>query len=222
MAGFDYTGWVDRAQAFMSGLGSLSYAEVRSAHVTAPATEADMKALEGELGRTIPFSLRTFFTRGASGLDCGYTMQPEGQALDKLRDVLPDVSSIFGRPRLGPVSELANFSRAVREWADETWVAEFPEERLIWDSALPFIWLENGDYLALDLRATEIDPPVVYLSHDDESSLLSPDFVAFLSAWERLCYIGPEHWLLREFAGPNGYLDPESGRASQLRGLFFG
>ena len=66
----------------------------------------------------------------------------------------------------------------------------------------------NGDYLALDLRAIETDPPVVYLNHDDESFLLSPDFVAFLSAWERLCYIGPEHWLLSEFAGAGGYLDP--------------
>jgi hypothetical protein len=222
MAEFDYTGWVDRAQAFMSDLGSLSYTEVRSAHVTAPATEADMQALEAELGRTIPFSLRTFFTRGASGLDCRYTVQPEGQVLDKLRGVLPDVSSIYGGARLGPVSELANFSRAVREWADETWVAEYPEDRLVWDSALPFIWLANGDYLALDLRAIETDPPVIYLSHDDESFLLSPDFVAFLSAWERLCYIGPEDWLLREFTGPNGYLDAESDRASQLRGLFVG
>ena len=222
MAEFDYTGWVARAQAFMSGLGGLSYTEVRSAHVTAPATEADMQALERELGRTIPFSLRTFFTRAASGLDCGYTMQPEGQALDKLRDVLPDVSRIYGGPRLGPVTELADFSRAVREWADETWVAESPEERLIWDSALPFIRLDNGDYLALDLRAIETDPPVVYLNHDDESFLLSPDFVAFLSAWERLCYIGPEHWLLSEFAGAGGYLDPDSDRASQLRGLFVG
>ena len=109
-----------------------------------------------------------------SGLDCGYTMQPEGQALDKLRDVLPDVSRIYGGPRLGPVTELADFSRAVREWADETWVAESPEERLIWDSALPFIRLDNGDYLALNLRAIETDPGVHYLNHDDESFLLSP------------------------------------------------
>ena len=149
-------------------------------------------------------------------------MQPEGQALDRLRDVLPDVSRIYGGVRLGPVSELAEFSHAVREWADETWVAERPEDRLVWDSALPFIRLVNGDYLALDLRAIETDPPVIFLSHDDESFLLSPDFVAFLSAWERLCYIGPEHWLLREFTGSNGYLDPESDRASQLRGLFVG
>lgn len=173
MAEFDYTGWVARAQAFMSGLGSLSYTEVRSAHVTAAATEADMQALERELGRTIPLSLRTFFTRGASSLDCGYTMQPEGQALDRLHDVLPDISRIYGGPRLGPVSELAEFSRAVREWAEETWVAESPEERLIWDSALPFIWLDNGDYLALGLRAVETDPPVVYLNHDDQSFTLS-------------------------------------------------
>jgi SMI1/KNR4 family protein SUKH-1 len=139
-----------------------------------------------------------------------------------LRSLLPDETRIFGGARIGPVSELPDFSRAAREWAEETWVAEFPADRLIWDSALPLTRLENGDYLAVDLRTNATDPPVLYLNHDDESFLLAKNFAAFLGAWEGLGYIGPEHWLLREFVGPDGYLDAESERASQLRALFAG
>jgi hypothetical protein len=217
---FDYPGWVARALAFTSGLGRLSHSDVRSTHQDPRAAEADIRAVERALGRTIPAPLRTFFAWGTSGLDCGYVLAPAGQDLDRLRGLLPDETRIFGGGRIGPVSELPDFSRAVREWAEETWVAESPAERFIWDSSFPFTRLDNGDYLALDLRTNDTDPPVVYLNHDDESFLLASDFAAFLGAWERLGYIGPEHWLLREFIGADGYLDPESDRASRLRALF--
>ena len=222
MVDFDYAGWVARALAFASGLERLSHAEVRSAQVDPPAAESDIRAVERDLGRTIPAPLRTFFERGASGLDCGYALTPSGQDLDRLRGLLPDETRIFGGAQIGPVPELTDFSRAVREWAEETWVAESAAERFIWDSSLPFTRLDNGDYLALDLRTNETDPRVVYLNHDDESFLLAPDFAAFLVTWERLAYIGPEHWLLREFLGADGYLDSESDRASGLRALFAG
>ena len=42
----------------------------------------------------------------------------------------------------------------------------------------------------------------------------------FLRAWEGLCYLGPEHWLLLEFVGPDGYLDANSDHVARLRGLF--
>ena len=222
MVEFDYPGWVARALSFTSGLGRLSHAEIRSTQWERPAAEADIRAVERALGRTIPAAVRAFFERGASGVDCGYVLAPAGQELDRLRSLLPDETRIFGGARIGPVSELPDFSRAAREWAEETWVAEFPADRLIWDSALPLTRLANGDYLAVDLRTNATDPPVLYLNHDDESFLLAPNFAAFLGAWEGLGYIGPEHWLLREFVGPDGYLDPESERASQLRALFAG
>ena len=126
--------------------------------VAPPATDADIRAVEHALGRTIPAPLRTFFARGASGLDCGYTMQPEGQALDRLRDVLPDVSRIYGGARLGPVSELADFSRAVREWADETWVAESPRSV---SSGIPLFPLSGSLTGTTWLRSPndQTDPP---------------------------------------------------------------
>jgi len=82
---------------------------------------------------------------------------------------VPDQTRIFGGARLGPASDLADYCGAVGEWAKNTWIADFPEQQSIWESAFPFLRLDNGDDLALDLRTDGSDPPVAYLSHDDES-----------------------------------------------------
>jgi hypothetical protein len=60
------------------------------------------------------------------------------------------------------------------------------------------------DYLALDVGSDKTDPPVVYLNHDDENVAIAANLVDFLRAWEGLYYLGPEHWLLLEFVGPDG------------------
>jgi hypothetical protein len=206
----------------VSTLQGRSNTDVRSTHAGPPASEAAIQAVERELSQRLPASLRTFFERGASDVDCSYAMEPEGQALDRVDTLLSGETRVFGGAQIGPLSDLPDFSRAVRAWAEETWVAEDPEQRQIWESAIPFVALRNGDYLALDLRGGSADPPVEYLNHDDESFMLAPGLAAFLTAWERLCYIGPEHWLLSEFIGDDGYLDSESDRAGQLRALLAG
>jgi SMI1/KNR4 family protein SUKH-1 len=117
------------------------------------------------------------------------------------------------------LSDLPDLSIGAAAWSRETWVAEEEGQRLIWESARPFLNLNNGDYLALDFRvATE--PPVVYLNHDDESVTIAPSFDEFLRSWERLCYVGPEHWLLLEFVGADGFLDGDSPGAARLCELF--
>jgi hypothetical protein len=219
MTDFDYAAWVVRAQAFTERLAHAEDAEVHPSAVSPPLAEADLRAVERALGPTLPSSLRAFFTRGAASLDCRYAFEPDGPALDHLRELLPHEIRIYGGARLGPAAELPDFARYVGEWAADTWVAESPDQKAIWKAALPFAALDNGDYLALDLRNDEADPPVVYLNHDEESSVIAPNFVAFLGAWERLCYLGPEHWLLRGFTGDGGHLDPDSDRAARLRRL---
>jgi hypothetical protein len=99
-------------------------------------------------------------------------------------------------------------------------VEEFETEQDKWLHSFPFARLENGDYLAIDLR-DEGCRPVMYLSHDDESRLLSPSFYEYLRTWERLCYVGPEIWMLEPFTDPmTGYLNPETENAKLLRQLF--
>ena len=219
MADFDYGAWVARAQAFTERLAHLDDAEIYSSAVKPPVGEPELGDVESALGGTFPLSLRLFFTRGASSLDCRYAFEPDGKALDQLRELLPHEIRIFGGAHLGPASELPEFARSVGEWAEDTWVAESPDQKAIWVSASPFAALDNGDYIALDLRGDGADPPVVYLNHDDESSVIAGNFATFLTAWEGLCYPGPEHWMLLEFTGPGGHLDPDSDRAASLRQL---
>lgn len=220
MADFDYAAWVARARAFTERLAHLEGAVVSSSAVASPTFEAHLAAVERALGPPLPPPLRAFFTRGAAGLDCRYALEPDGRALDQLRDVLPHEIRIYGGARLGPASDLPDLSRSVRAWAADTWVADYPDQKTIWECALPFVALANGDYLALDLRADESDPPVIYLNHDDDGAVIAPNLPAFLSAWERLGYLGPEHWLLLEFTDAGGQLDPDSERAARLRRLF--
>ena len=211
---FDYAGWVERARRFVAELARVPGATVRSTTVEPPATTAQLAAVEQQLGLTLPESLREFFVSGSAALDCHYVVEPGDGVLD---DILPDESHIFGGARLGPLSELQEFSRSVAEWAAETWVAEAPDQHAIWTSALPFARMNNGDYLALAL--SDPDPPVVYLNHDDDSSVIAPGLAAFLHAWERLAYLGPEHWQLLAFVDGRGQLDAESDRAARLRRL---
>jgi SMI1 / KNR4 family (SUKH-1) len=134
-----------------------------------PATDSDLRVVERTIG-AVPEPLREFFIHGTAALDCAYIFEPKGGALERLRMVLPTETRIFGGARLGPVSELGDYSRAVREWATDTWIAEAEDQRAIWETAVPFLRLDNGDYLALDPRANANDPAVAYLCHDDESS----------------------------------------------------
>lgn len=219
MGDFDYAGWVARAQGFTDGLRRLADAEVHACAVAPPAEEGELVAVERALGTSLPSAIRAFFIRGAAGVHCRYLLEPDGPALDRLRELLPYETRIYGGPRIGPASSIPDWSRSIDEWAEDTWVAESPDQKGVWEHALPFAALDNGDYLALDLRSGDADPPVVYLNHDDESAVVAGTFDGFLRAWERLCYVGPEHWLLLAFAGSGGHLDPDSDRAARLRQL---
>jgi hypothetical protein len=211
---FDYAAWVERARRFVEELARVPGTDIRSTAVAPLAASAQLAAVEQQLGLTLPGSLRAFFTLGSAGVDCHYAYEPGDGVLG---NILPDENRIFGGARLGPLSELPAFARSAAEWAAETWVAEVPDQQALWTSALPFARMDNGDYLAVALGGP--DPPVVYLNHDDDSSVIAPSLAEFLHAWERLAYLGPEHWLLLAFVDGRGQLDAESDRAARLRGL---
>jgi len=220
MAQFDYAGWVARAKAFVDRIAGLPDVEVRSRDVDPPLAPEQVDRIVAAVGRPIPEALRRFLSAGASRVDCAYGYWPAAEGLEALQAVLPDEIRVYGGARLCAASELPDYARSTTEWARETWVADDPDQRTLWEAGLPFAALANGDYLALDTRVESPDPAVLYLCHDDSSSLLAPGFTEFLTRWEQLCYIGPEHWLLEPFLGPDGTLDAQTERAERLRALF--
>jgi len=79
----------------------------------------------------------------------------------------------------------------------------------------------NGDLIALDQTADPQEPPVVYLSHDDQSSaVIAPSLSYFLEAMAELCFIGPEIWLLEPWLGEfTRRIDPDRHRTPELKAL---
>lgn len=241
---FDHAAWLSGAQRFVSELQDCarSFAEVRcEIEVGPPASPAevqrvieawsdldlsvletveDLDTLVEPEERRLPAELVRFYTQASRGCRCEFICEaPEAEAEALLDAALDGEAAVYGGPAFFDISELPDRIRSCYEWATETWIAEDEAARQYWLSAVPFVHLKNGDYLGLDISEGGDDPPVVYLSHDDESFALAQSFTAFLTAWEQLCYVGPEAWLLGQFIGEEGVLDPGTGKASRLRQL---
>ncbi len=215
----DYAAWVHRAKNFTATLESrlVGEWEVESA-VAPPLDEPDLAGIESSLGRDLPLPLRRFFQFGSRCCECRYAWTPEGISQSQMNDIFPSSGYIYGGATLCDAQEVAELLKEC-QWAAEGF-EEAPEQEAYWLNTLPFAWIRNGDKLGLDLRQKE-QPPVIYLAHDDDSVTIAPDFDTFLETWERLCYIGPEIWLLEEFINPEtGFLDANTTKAIELRKLF--
>jgi hypothetical protein len=58
------------------------------------------------------------------------------------------------------------------------------------------------------------------MCHDAESGAMASSFTSFLAAWEKLCYIGPEFWVLRPYLDRKKNLNGDSKEALRVRRLF--
>lgn len=191
--------------------------DAEAAFTKAPsATEESIALVESTLGNPLPNALRDFFLHGTADLEMSYSWEPN-EARREAAEELIDGSTVSGGGTIR-LRDLAKHKEDARAWAEETWLAEEPDQQELWLQSLPFLHLDNGDYLALDLRQPADDPPVLYLSHDDESQKIAASFTSFLQAWEQVCYLGPESWLLEPFIDPGtGLLDGDCANAKKLR-----
>lgn len=114
------------------------------------------------------------------------------------------------------LSDLKANLQSVKEWAEETWLAEYPEDAATWLNSTPLIALQNGDFIAIDSRTSTTDPAVVYLNHEDAPAVLAPTLSSFLTAWEYVYYLGPEIWMLEPFLNDEGHLDPTTPAAQSF------
>ena len=109
---------------------------------------------------------------------------------------------------------ITEWTGACRKWAEETWVADYEEERELWTTSLPIIKLANGDYIAL---VADKDEEVYYLAHDDSSRPIARSFEEFMDHWTRLGLIGPEIWILQNyFDEDSSLLSAESDLGKKL------
>jgi hypothetical protein len=218
----DYAAWLARAQDFTSGLTRLPGNVTADVEIAPPLSGAAREELESSLSFPLPLSLRLFLVQGSGDCYCRYVWEPPPEMISQHKEILPYGRDIFGGLRYWNSDAILSGWQHCQQLAAEAVAASEPQYQEYWQQKLPFAFILNGDYLALDLSQQDLEPPVVYISHEGEEDggVIAPSFDAFLQTWEQLCYVGPEAWLLGEFRDPaSRLLDPRSDKAKKLRQL---
>lgn len=211
-----YRDWVEQAERFFQAVRGLPGRKRTKIQIEPPLSVADCKKLEGWLSRPMPLPVREFLTQGSRKFRCDYTWKPDPDNLQALRKIDRGRDEVFGGGELCPADELETLWSDAMGWLD---AIEMPSQQAIWAAAFPILWVENGDYVALDQRQKSDDPPVVMLCHDDRCYRLAKNFREFLTSWQKLCYLRAGFLSLYMDWGKNT-LAPDSRSAKAFRGIF--
>ena len=214
---FGFEEWVSNAEKLLKTLPKRVKGEVESeVKIARPISAKKLNALESQLGRTIPKTLRAFLERGSSGFEFSYKWTPVDEQAAVVKSVFHG-NTMWGRGEFCKVTAFSEWLADCKSWAANTWVAEYPQDLAFWTQSFPILRMDCADFLALDQHSPADDPAVVYLSHDDESKRIAPSFTVFLREWERLHYVGPESWMIESFLDKDGFLSSGTEQAKILR-----
>ena len=219
---FAYSDWINTARDFVAALADLPGEVSVEATIAPPMTrhEADKLARSCPLG--LPLVIRNFMTEGSARCDCRYWWEPPARQWPQLKEIFTYENFIYGGPTFCHPQMLAGLQESRLDWADgfDGDDEDSIRDRELWTKSTPFAHINNGDLLALDTDGAEHDPPVVYLSHEGGSSVISPSFTGFLRHWQTMSFIGPEIWLLSYWLDArSGFIESAHPKSALLRTL---
>lgn len=218
---FSYSAWANAARDFCSSRLKAELPNFTVECEIAPAlSAAKLARLQKKLPKGLPACVTEFVSSASAECRFRYVWDVSGISSSRLETANLTETRIYGGAELCVAASLAEWANDCKEWAADTWIADDAEEQEIWLKSLPIAAIENGDYLAVRIDGGA-DPAVIYLSHDGESKIIAPSFTTFLKTWERLCYLGPEIWMLEDFVdAETGFLNADTEEAQALRNLF--
>ncbi|HTY86544.1 MAG TPA: SMI1/KNR4 family protein [Candidatus Acidoferrum sp.] len=218
---FCYIDWVDAAKDFISTrLRAKIAGFAAQINIEPPLTAKELPHFRGRVRMKPPQRIEDFLSTGSRACRFRYTWDLSAIPKELVQAAGLGTNRIYGGVDLCVAKSFVKWTTDCKAWATDTWIAEDDEAREMWLESFPFAALRNGDYLGLRL-GKEPEPQVVYLSHDDVSMVIAPSFAAFLTTWARLCYLGPEIWMLDGFReSETGFLTADSEQAQGLRDIF--
>lgn len=173
--------------------------------VEEPASIAEVEALENRIGRKLPLQIRDFFLQ--------YSKKCEFSAWLPDDFELPgELDEIFSAAFLISLEEFVDAENDRKSWVERCFTNEEDEYDAVWYHKLGFMNVPNGDVIALDVKESETNPPVVYLSHDDGEGhgyILGKDFNTYFEQLLLVGACGNEYWQMLPFC-----LDEKSGIVS--------
>lgn len=173
--------------------------------VEEPASIAEVESIENIIERKLPLQIRDFFLQYSK--KCKFSAWlPDGFELPS------ELDKIFSANFLISLEEFADAEKARNGWVENCFTNEEDEYDAVWYNKLGFMNVPNGDVIAFDMKESEINPSVVYLSHDDGEGhgyILGKDFNTYLEQLLLVGACGNEDWQMLPFC-----LDAQSGIVS--------
>ena len=201
-------------RVILSKLKGRAY-DVRELVFAPPANEGAVRAMERALGKPLPSTFRGVLTAISAQVEfCWFA--PSGLKFP------PPFNSNFCGELHWSLGRLLQLEKAREQWAAHCFADSANDYDRVWYDKLAVQEVANGDFIAIDLRPSDIGK-VVYLSHDGGDGhglVLAPSFLDLIARWVPLACTGPEDWQWRHFLSEDGTgLDPECDNARAWRTL---
>ena len=204
---FDFELFKNRLNLFLEKIEDLG-GEVEPLTIEKPATEDEIKAIEAQLGYTLPPHFREVLLENTAHLDFYWDIN---DITDEGDISLPDkLVEIFRGQLLFGLDLLLDYEDDRKGWVKEVYPDYNNEYDRVWHNKMSFHQVGNGDYIAIQLEPENYGK-VVYLSHDGSENhglYIADNFKEFLMNYAAIGCTGGEDWQWEPFYTKGKGLDP--------------
>ena len=210
----NYQDWINRLKTVVTNVHKIG-GEVEPLIIKEPASESQIKDIEDKLRCSLPISYKKFLLEFSSYLEWRWGLPDEMQLPDKFDELFGGIGSVG-------LSELLECETIRKESIEIAFDDPNHQYDKVWHNKLAFFAVGNGDILAFDL-SIPVDPPVVYVSHDDGEGhgyILGHNFIDFMDRWSKIGFVGGEDWQLLPFIeSSTSGINPDSTNSKEWREL---
>ena len=204
---FNFELFKKRLNLFLEKIEDLG-GEVEPLTIEKPATEDEIKAIEVQLGYTLPPHFREVLLENTAHLDFYWDIN---DITDEGDISLPDkLVEIFRGQLLFGLDLLLDYEDDRKGWVKEVYPDYNNEYDRVWHNKMSFHQVGNGDYIAIELEPENYGK-VVYLSHDGSENhgiYIANNFKEFLMNYAAIGCTGGEDWQWEPFYTKGKGLDP--------------
>ena len=209
---FNFELFKKRLNLFLEKIEDLG-GEVEPLTIEKPATEEEIKAVEAQLGYTLPPHFREVLLENTTHLEFGWDID---DIIDEEDISLPDkLAEIFRGKLLFGLDLLLDYEEDRQDWEGEVYPNSDKEYDRVWHNKMSFFQVGNGDYIAIELEPENYGK-VVYLSHDGSENhglYIADNFKEFLMNYASVGCTGGEDWQWEPFYSKGKGIDPSSKNA---------
>ncbi|WP_315189300.1 SMI1/KNR4 family protein [Capnocytophaga sputigena] len=209
---FNFELFKKRLNLFLEKIEDLG-GETDPLTIEKPATEEEVKAVEAQLGYTLPPHFREVLLENTAHLEFWWDID---DIIDEEDISLPDkLAEIFRGKLLFGLDLLLDYEEDRQDWEGDAYPNSDKEYDRIWHNKMSFFQVGNGDYIAIELEPENYGK-VVYVSHDGSENhglYIADNFKEFLMNYAAVGCTGGEDWQWEPFYTKGKGIDPTSKNA---------